>query len=259
MYYKKILIIVLMVLLFGVLSVIVLKTTSNKEIVNKIKIFYTLSKDNMFYWIVKDENEIFEIRTSDNECIKNFENIKKYISIKEKEYNCTYEEYKVNPNVNNRKFRSISISENLHETNYIQNHIMIYDLDIDHIGKVTANVYYPNKKKGGYAFNLSENDFNTLKGIIDRFYDKNKGKQRYFINDNYCNQAIVLNNRTVLNDYKKTKSVLEIQAIMMFSNFITMKYINRQKPTTNKYEIKSSQYTKEIYKEELTPYKPSKQ
>ncbi|MPL56594.1 hypothetical protein SDC9_02080 [bioreactor metagenome] len=223
--------------------------TSKQETENSIAIFYAVNSNNNFYWVVKDKNEIFEIRSSDNEHIKNFEgDIKKYIATKEKEYNSVYKEYNLNVNIKPQNFRIISISENPHETNYFQNHLMKYDLSIDFTGKVTANVYYPDEKKGGYDFNLSEDDFNLLKGIISKF-SIDSLSQKYFINDDYTAQAIVINDKYILNDYNKMKSDIDIQAVVMFSNLITMKYIAKQKAKNNVYKIKSSEFTK-MYKPE---------
>lgn len=219
-------------------------TTLNQGAENNFTVFYAMNSNNNFYWIVKDKNEIFEIRTSDNEYIKSFErDIKKYVETKGKEYNSVYKEYNVKANIENEDFRVISISENPRETNYFQNHRMAYDLSIDFTGKVTANVYYPDEKKGGYTFNLSKDDFDIFKKIINQSSIKNVG-QKYFINNNNCSQAIVVDNKFVLNDYNKMKSDLNMQAIIAFSNLLTMKYITEQKATNNVYKIKSSEYTK---------------
>lgn len=234
----------------GLILVIKRTIILEQETGNNLTIFYALNSNNNFYWIVKDKNEIFEIRTSDNEHIKSFKgDIKKYVEAKEKEYNSVYEEYNINTNIETEDFRVISISENSRETNYFQNHRMAYDLNIDFTGRVTANVYYPNEKKGGYVFNLSKDDFNILKGIINKSSADNLGQKYYDNNNYYCSQAIVINDSYVLNDYGKMKSNVGVQAIIMFSNLLTMKYIAEQKPTNKVYKIKSSEYTK-MYKPE---------
>lgn len=224
---------------------------SKQEIKDKINIFYAKNHNNNFYWIVKNEKEIFEIRSSDNEYIGMFDgNFEKYILSKEKEFNTDYKEYTLDTNVQFENFRTISISENLYETNYFQNRKMVYDINIDSVGNVTANVRYPDEKKGGYTFTLSKSDFNLFRKIINRF-STNKGGNEYFVDNDYCSQAIVMNNGFVLNDYSKMRSDVDVQAVIMFSNLLTMKYISKQKAMDISYKIKSSEYTKNYKPESL--------
>lgn len=159
----------------------------------------------------------------------------------------SYKPYAIKNNITSN-FKNISISENPQETNYFQNHKMAYDINIDSIGKVVANVYYPDEKKGGYTFQLSRDDFNILTGIVNRSSIDNLGK-KYFVDDNHSSQAIVMNAKSILNDYSKIKTDLDIQAFIMFSNLLTMKYITKLQPTNKVYKIKSSEYTK-VYKPE---------
>lgn len=243
-YHKKTSIVLVVILLLGLTLVIKRIITSRQETENNFSIFYAISNNNNAYWIVKDGNKIFDINPSNN-YIKNFNgDIKKYLDFDKNEYN--YKQYKSEFNAVKESFKSISISEKPYETNYIQNHKMRYDLNIDSTGKATANVYYPNEKKGGYKFTLSKNEFCMLKGIVNK---SSYAGQKYFIDNNYCSQAIVINDQYILNDYDKMKTNLDIQAIIMFSNLFTLKYITEQNATDNTYKIESSKYTK-MYKPE---------
>lgn len=205
------------------------------------KLYYSYNLNDGYYWLIKDSNSsIYEIGFIFNGLIKN-----QTLDLKDYTRNKTemnYKLYDVNKK-NDLIFNNISISENLPETNFLINHKYAYDLNIDSRGNITANVYYPDEKVGGYSFNLSENDFEIFKEIfhnisIDEF------DRKLFDKDYNSVQSIVINNKYVLNDFEYLNSNLNINAILMFSNYLTMKYIDKKSPNDSKYSIESSKYTK---------------
>lgn len=208
---------------------------------DKNNLYYSYNLNDGYYWLIKDNgSSIYEIGFMFNNLIENQTLDLKNYRTKKAEMN--YKFFNINKN-NNLILNNISISENPPETNFLINHKYAYDLNIDSAGNITANVYYPDEKAGGYSFKLSENDFEIFKEV---FYNVtiNELDRKYFIKDYNSVQSIVINNKYVLNDFEYLNSNLNINAILMFSNYLTMKYIDRKSPDDSKYSIESSKYSK---------------
>lgn len=226
-----------MALILGLLLIIRLLNIYKKD----NNLYYSYNLNDGYYWLIKDDNSsIYEIGFMFNNLIEN-----RTVDLKNYTRNKTemnYKLYDINKK-NDLIFNNISVSENPPETNFLINHKYAYDLNIDSTGNITANVYYPEEKVGGYSFNLSENDFKIFKEI---FYNITIDEldRKHFVKDYNSVQSIVINSKYVLNDFEYLNSNLNINAILMFSNYLTMKYIDKQSPDDSKYSIESSKYSK---------------
>ncbi len=220
---NKVLLIVFTVI--SITSFFYYKIQQKNRILNNIK--YTTNINNEFYWIIEEGASIYYIRPSANDYLTDFLGKDKFSN-----YN-----YSKNTNA----FINLSISEDIFETSFLVNHKYVYDLNIDSIGNVTANVYYPVEKEGGYSFKLPKEDFNMINNILGNISIKELGNN-FYIKHNQSTQSIIINNQYIINDFKSLKSNLDIYAILMFSNYLTIKYIDEKEPNIVKYNIESSNY-----------------
>lgn len=205
-----------------------------KHNISKIK--YTTNINNEFYWIVEEKASIYYIRPSANDYIENFNNDEYFKRLLGKYKFSNYSYIK-----NTNEFGNLSISEDPIENRFLISHKYNYDLNIDSLGKVNLNVYYPIEKQGGYSFNLSKDDFDMIKNILGNISVKELDNN-FYTKNNKSTQSIIINNQYIINDFNGLKSNLDIHAILMFSNYLTIKYINKKTPNNTKYSIESSNY-----------------
>lgn len=189
---------------------------------------------------MEDSKYIYDITPRSNYITENFKgNLKEYIKSKEKKY-LLYNEFS---DIDSSS-KNFAISENLSESNYYKNLKMSYDLNIDSIGNAISNVNYPEEKKGGYKFKLTLEDNAMLHQIISKS-SKIMINQDLYTSNNHNSVAIIIDGKVITNSLK-IKSNLDLSALIMFSNIITLKYINNMKPSEKLYDIKTSRYTKSL-------------
>ncbi|MGV0752015.1 hypothetical protein [Empedobacter brevis] len=210
------------------------KTQKKDKNLNKIK--YATNANNEFSWKIEEGTSIYYIRLSANDYIENI-NDNEYFKKLLGKYK--FSDYSYIKNTN--EFVNLSISEDPIENRFLISHKYSYDLNIDSLGKVNLNVYYPIEKEGGYSFNLSKDDFDMIKNILGNVSVKELDN-KFYIKNNKSTQSIIINNQYIINDFKSLKSNLDIYAILMFSNYLTMKYIDKKIPNNIKYSIESSNY-----------------
>ncbi|WP_313580005.1 hypothetical protein [Chishuiella sp.] len=210
------------------------KTQKKDKNISNIK--YATTANNEFNWKIEKGNSVYYIRLSANDYIENINNDEYFKKLLGK---YKFSDYSYIKNTN--EFVNLSISEDPIENRFLISHKYSYDLNIDSLGIVNLNVYYPIEKEGGYSFNLSKDDFNMIKNILRNISVKELNN-KFYIKNNKSAQSIIINNQYIINDFKPLKSNLDIYAMLMFSNYITMRYIDKKVPNNIKYSIKSSNY-----------------
>lgn len=203
---------------------------------NNPQIFYTKTNDG-FAFLVADANHIYDIAPNINKkSINRRKSIQQYVdSIGSMSI---YEPFNLTESMYTNGF-NISISESYPEINYSSDEKMRYDINIDSKGTVKANVFYPENKKGGYIFTLDNEDFKILKAMVSTIEKLNIADQ-YFTNNHYGIASIVINKKVINNQIFTNK---DFSAIIMFSNYITIKYISNLEPKAIEFHISSSEYT----------------
>lgn len=210
-----------------------LLNTYIKDKENNIEIYHSYHYNDGYFWILKQNDTIYDISSIYNYLDIYKGDINQYVKTKgiERKYSILNLELK-----NEKKFVSLAISQNICDINYSINHKMAYDIQINSMGNVEANVSYPDDKRGGYSFNLSKKDLHILVSLISNT------EYEPIIMNNICGIAISIDDK-VTNDYNLMKNNKNIQALIMFSNFIIMKYLNGL-PEDKQYHIITSEYTK---------------
>lgn len=206
-----------------------------KNEINNIQ--YSTNKNEIdgFRWLVEEDSLTYYFTTTSNYSIKNFSKDKYYKKLLADD---TFSSYNYDNKFYN--FKNISIGEYLLESNFSFDHKYSYDLNIESGGKVIANVYFPENKIGGYSFNISLSDLNILKGILGNISFDISGN--YYTDNELSSRALIIDDKYIFNDFNKIKSNVDINALLMFSNYITIKYINNKKPNDLIYNIKTSEY-----------------
>lgn len=222
----------LVIMMVASLVGLILYTSKN----NNPQIFYTKTNDG-FAFLVSDANYIYDIAPNVNKkSINRRKSIQQYAdSIGSMNI---YIPFNLAETIYTNNF-DISISESYSEINYSSDEKMRYDINIDSKGIVKANVFYPENKKGGYIFTLDDGDLKILKTMVSSI-EKLNIEDHYFTNNHYSIVSIVINKKVINNQIFTNK---DLSVIIMFSNYVTMKYISNLEPKAIEFHIPSSEYT----------------
>lgn len=235
MFHKKNYLIIFIILCLGLTLVIKLLNICVKDRESDIEIYYSYHSIDGYSWILKQNDTIYDISNAYNYLDIYKGDINQYVKDKgiERKYSIFNLDLK-----NEKKFVSLAISQKFCDTNYLKNHKMAYDIQINSMGNVEANVSYPDDKRGGYSFKLSKEDLHILVSLIS-----NTEYEPRIIMDNICGIAISIDGKAT-NDYNFMRNNKNIEALTMFSEFIIMKYLKNRLPENIKYDIITSEYTK---------------
>ena len=121
---------------------------------------------------------------------------------------------------------------------------MPYELEIDQNNNVKVNVevnkydnYSETEYGGSYQFKLEKKDIELYKSL------QNKLSKNIFVTDttknSYYGHIIVLNNEYVNSNYKTIYNDIEYSSLLMFTNYIVLKYIPSLKPSKFVHQINS--------------------
>lgn len=233
MFYKKKLIILLIALVLASIAGLV-HHILNKE--DALQVYYSKT-DNLYFFLIKDneENMVYDIIPYINKKSRS-KDIKHYID------SVDYVRTHYNPLVLEKEVSSefiLSVSEKYPHINFSHDRKMTYDIQINSEGLVKANVHYPENKIGGYTFMLEEKDLDLLQKIVGSPSVLSPAQDK-FVNDYYRIAAISINGKLINNEIF---SDIHLCSVLMFTNYIGLKYIGKLTPNTETYNIITSKYT----------------
>ncbi|MGL5235086.1 MAG: hypothetical protein ACRC8Z_10095 [Empedobacter falsenii] len=234
-----------------------------------ITVYYNYTKDDELEWKLNDYEYTYSINFIYNEKTKEKQIPEYYTltdsivsgdnisSLERKTYQIknSFKPYNLIQDKNEVKLNNLIVSAEYQYYRTSKNSFtMPYELEIDHNNKVKVNIeinqfdnYSETEYGGSYQFKLEKKDIELYKSL------QNKLSKNIFVTDttknSYYGHIIVLNKKYVNSNYETIYNDFEYSSLLMFANYIVLKYIPNLKPSKSVLKIDS--YRKPISPEAI--------
>ncbi len=138
-----------------------------------------------------------------------------------------------------KEFDNIFISNKLGETNFENNHLFEYDIQMNRNGKVKANIYYPEDMIGSYEFGIDD----LTKDMISKSLN-GLSPQKARNNENINNVIIVQDKKNIevfKGDYYISNSP-EYSLILALTNKFLLEQMNKNHKKIEKFDTPANNY-----------------
>lgn len=125
-----------------------------------------------------------------------------------------------------KEFENVYVSNVLGETNFENNHLFEYDVEINKGGRVKSNIYYPDEMIGSYEFNIDD----LTKDMISKALNGIPVKREK--NNKKVNNVIILqgkNNTEVFGGNYYINNCPEYSLILALTNKLLLEGMNNKK------------------------------
>lgn len=142
-----------------------------------------------------------------------------------------------------KEFDNIFISNVLGETNFENNHLFEYDLQVNNIGKVKANIYYPEDMVGSYEFIIDD----ITKDMISK--SLNGLSLQKEANDKNANNVIIVQDKKNTEIFKGDsymRNSPEYSLILALTNKFLLEQMNKNNKKIEKFDTPANNYIERI-------------
>lgn len=125
-----------------------------------------------------------------------------------------------------KEFENVYVSNVLGETNFENNHLFEYDVEINKGGRVKSNIYYPDEMIGSYEFNIDDLTKDMISKSLNGIPVKREKKNKKL------NNVIILqskNNTEVFGGNYYINNCQEYSLILALTNKLLLEGMNNKK------------------------------